>query len=658
LITSFIILSILPLSIVGTFSYLNAEQTVKDKVGSYSGKMVEQLAINIDSTINEFERIYKMINTNVKLMEKIQTVDSLNSFDKVKIFREIDNDVVSIVAANTFIKSANIIKNTGENFGTGFVNVSVDGKSINKNEQIQHLLELIHSTDGKIMWITGLYDSYENIYLISQLRTVNSVESIGGVVLSIDAKGIHSVLEKANLDSGEIFLLDENREVISSMDQEKLGTVLEEGFLDKVYGDNTSGYFTDSGHVISYATTNNGWKIVTKEPVSALMQEMKAVKNGTILLVILCIAIAIIVGMAISFSISNPLKVIMDLMGKVEQGNLVVTCPIKGSNEIGRLSNSFNKMIENIRNLILETEAVVGRVEKDTDTIRSASEKSATAALQVSAAISELSEGSMKQAKEAEQTTMLMEDLSKNINCIIQEIKDVMGMIEQAENSRDYASNTMEQLNEKTKTALESSHTIHGEIQELSEEAKEIIHVVNVIEGISEQTNLLALNAAIEAARAGETGKGFAVVAEEIRKLAMGTKEATKMISTIITNIQEKTKRAVSVVERSDTIFEEQKTIVFETNDAFNKMADCMQSIIQRIEDVMKRIKDIEQQKDRSVEANIHIASIVQESAASIEEVTATSQEQASSAEQLSILANNLMSAVRNLNNTLSHFKV
>ncbi|MBZ4669349.1 MAG: methyl-accepting chemotaxis protein, partial [Defluviitaleaceae bacterium] len=115
MITSFIILSILPLSIVGTFSYLNAEQTVKDKVGSYSGKMVEQLAINIDSTINEFERIYKMINTNVKLMEKIQTVDSLNSFDKVKIFREIDNDVVSIVAANTFIKSANIIKNTGEN---------------------------------------------------------------------------------------------------------------------------------------------------------------------------------------------------------------------------------------------------------------------------------------------------------------------------------------------------------------------------------------------------------------------------------------------------------------------------------------------------------------------------------------------------------------
>ncbi|NLK98975.1 MAG: methyl-accepting chemotaxis protein [Epulopiscium sp.] len=658
LIVTFILLSILPLSVVGTFSYLNAEQTVKNKVGSYSGKMVEQIAMNIDSRIEEFERIHKMINTNMKLIDNLQNLDSVSSFDKTKIVREIDNDIISIVASNSHIRAANIIKSNGESFGSGFVSISTGGKTINKSEQIQQLLDLINGSDGKTLWVTGLFDSYEYVYLITQIRSINTSEPIGGIVISINSKGIHSVLEKANLGSGEISLINENKEIISSIDEEKLGAVLEDDFLNKIYGENLSGYFTDSDYVISYATTNNGWKIITKEPVSALMKEMEAVRHGNIVVVVLCIIIAIIVGMTISFSISNPLKVIMDLMGKVEQGNFVVSCPITGKNEIGRLSDSFNKMIENIRNLILETDTVVKKVEQDTAVIRNASEKSANAATQVSSAINELSEGSMVQAKEAEHTTMLMENLAKNINHIIKEIQDVMNIIEETESSRDYASHTMEQLNEKTKTALESSHTIHGEIQQLSNETKEVIQVVNVIESISEQTNLLALNAAIEAARAGETGKGFAVVAEEIRKLAMGTKEATRMISSILTNIQGKTKRAVSVVTESDKIFEEQKAIVFEANNAFNRMAECMQNMIQRIEEVMKKINDIEIQKDQSVEAIVHIAAIVEEGAASIEEVTATSEEQASSAEQLSILANNLMSVVRSLNSTLSRFKI
>jgi len=637
---------------------LNAEQTVKNKVGSYSGKMVEQIAMNIDTKLEEFERSQTLVKTNLKLMKDLRELDSISSFDKAKIIKEIESDIVSIVISNNDIKTAHIIKNNGESFGSEFVSISTGGKNINKNEQIQHLLELINSSGGKNLWITGLYDSYEQIYLITQMDDLSTGKSIGGIVISIHSKGIRSILEKANLGSGEIFIINENNEIVSSIDEEKLGTVLEDGFLDKIYGENTSGYFTNSNYVISYATTKNGWKIITKEPVSALMKDMEAVKQGTVLVAALCIIVAVVVGMTISFSISNPLKMIMALMSKVEQGNLVVSCPVQGKNEIGKLSNSFNKMIENIRNLIMETDTVVKRVEQDTDVIKTTSEQSAAAAVQVSTAINELAEGSMKQAKKTEHTNMLMESLAKNINGIIEEIEDVRDIIEETESSRDYASSTMEHLNEKTKTALESSHTIHGEIQELSEETKEVIHVVNVIAGISEQTNLLALNAAIEAARAGESGKGFAVVADEIRKLAMGTKDATVMINKIISNIQEKTKQAVSVVEESDKIFEEQKSIVFETNTAFNKMAECMQNMIQRIEDIMKKIHDIELQKNQSVEAIVHIAAIVEEGAAAIEEITATSQEQASSAERLSVLANNLMPVVESLNSTLSRFKI
>ena len=60
-----------------------------------------------------------------------------------------------------------------------------------------------------------------------------------------------------------------------------------------------------------------------------------------------------------------------------------------------------------------------------------------------------------------------------------------------------------------------------------------IAEKITIVEDIAYQTNLLALNAAIEAARAGEGGRGFAVVATEIRKLAEGSREAAKEISTL-----------------------------------------------------------------------------------------------------------------------------
>lgn len=61
-------------------------------------------------------------------------------------------------------------------------------------------------------------------------------------------------------------------------------------------------------------------------------------------------------------------------------------------------------------------------------------------------------------------------------------------------------------------------------------------------------TNLLALNAAIEAARAGEQGRGFAVVADEVRKLAEQSHDAAKQISTLITDIQTETSKAVQAM--------------------------------------------------------------------------------------------------------------
>ncbi|WP_417493351.1 methyl-accepting chemotaxis protein [Maricaulis sp.] len=94
--------------------------------------------------------------------------------------------------------------------------------------------------------------------------------------------------------------------------------------------------------------------------------------------------------------------------------------------------------------------------------------------------------------------------------------------------------------------AVEKSHSMNAQIENLSAVSRNIGEVVNLINAIAEQTNLLALNATIEAARAGDAGRGFAIVAQEVKTLAGQTARATENISAQINALQTSTVEAVS----------------------------------------------------------------------------------------------------------------
>jgi methyl-accepting chemotaxis protein len=345
---------------------------------------------------------------------------------------------------------------------------------------------------------------------------------------------------------------------------------------------------------------------------------------------------AIALGVWLARRIVNPLRSLAQGLAEVTQGkwNLTRRFASRGDDEVALATRSVNTLLEMLQGLLRDVGMEATQV--------------AHSSTELSAAATQLSDGTHRIAGESGAVARAAEELTANITnmaAATQQMsanaKTIASAVDEMTASITEVARNAEQAAGVAANVTGLAHLSNEKINELGAAAGEIGTVVEVIKEIAEQTKLLALNATIEAARAGDAGKGFAVVANEVKELARQTADATGDIERRIGGIQNSTTEAVRAmgeishaiesvhgVSRSIASAVEQQSITTKeiaTSIAQNSAAvDSVAKGVAHSAQVSREITGCFHQIDTTVRDTAQGATVAQQSSVRLQQITQT----------------------------------
>lgn len=115
---------------------------------------------------------------------------------------------------------------------------------------------------------------------------------------------------------------------------------------------------------------------------------------------------------------------------------------------------------------------------------------------------------------------------------------------------------------------------------------KNIDEILKFVQGVGNKTNLIGLNAAIEAARAGEAGRSFKIVANEIRDLAVRSKQSVEEITTYLQDIHQEVEDMATAIHENESSIHQQSAAMEEFSasmEEISAMADQLQEVAEHL---------------------------------------------------------------------------
>jgi len=521
-----------------------------------------------------------------------------------------------------------------------------------------------------------LDSNVEKILLAEGLRT--DVAEEAGTVRRFNLTGDPAARAKFNnirMSSDEkiskmekIFLTENAQKLIKTLKQEKAAYEVfsEKAMQAKQAGNQKELLLCIQQGAQPYANAQEGAnqlvemiKTFVEGEQTKIREDVSSIQQIMLILNILAILVAIAISFVVSRGISSVAQQLVAAASEIADGKITKTdLQTKSSDEMGQIAAAFNKMKNNLRELLQAVSQSAEQVSASSQQLTASANQSAQAANQVTESITGIAQGAENQMNAVEETSAVVQQMSASVQQVAanaNKVAEVSGQAAESARTGGLAvTNAINQMLQIEQTVSTSASLV----ETLGERSKEIGQIVDTISGIAGQTNLLALNAAIEAARAGEQGRGFAVVAEEVRKLAEQSQEAAKQIAKLIGEIQGDTDKAVAAMGDGTREVKHGSEVVNAAGAAFQEIADEITLVSGQVREISAAMQQMASGSQQIVASTKDIDNLSRQAASEAQTVSAATQEQSASVEEIAASSQALAKMAEELQTAVSRFSV
>lgn len=580
---------------------------------------VENQASQIEAWLNENLASFQMAKTTIENLkpddEELKTIlDSYYGYNSnyPDGLYVADSTGQLITASESTKKESDVTNSTWYKEGLSRVNMAV-GSAYQNADGVD-----VISASGI------LNDGSDKVRVISADMTLDRIAII-----------VNSFIE---MNDAEAFLVDKTSGVIlanrdSSLISQTLGAEGQSHFYqltaEKAAEKDYNFATLDGNMTVFQEVDGTNWLLISYIPTSIVLSDLTQLRNIMIVISVICIALLCVLIERVTHVVIKPVKEMTRVITAMTSGDFTVSIKTKGNDEIAVMSQSVEKFIASMKQMISEMGNVSGKLKNQADSSKGVSGEMSSAAGIQSQSMSELN--------------ATVDQLSVSVNEIAQNATQLAGVAADTKSDSDIVESRMQEtvaVSEKGRKDMErvgealsdievSIHNLEEAVNKVGTASGEIVQIIQLIGDIADETNLLSLNASIEAARAGEAGRGFAVVATEIGTLAKNSADSVAHITELITEINNLVEDAVRQAGNSAQDISGSAELIHTAVDTFDTIFKNIQETSALIGNVVDKINQVDQ-------VATNVAAISEEQAASSDEILATSESMLQQAKNIS----------------------
>lgn len=285
--------------------------------------------------------------------------------------------------------------------------------------------------------------------------------------------------------------------------------------------------------------------------------------------------LASLAGLLITRNVARPLRQLTEAAERITVGDLGVAMPASGrGDEIGLLADALKRMAQSLRDMAGTADLIAAgdlrgtvRPQSEADTLGNSFARMSrdlraqiadliegadvlnAASSEIVASSSQLAASASQSASAVSETTTTVEEVRQTALLASQKARNVADSAQRAARTSEEGRKATLEAEAGMGRIRRQMDSIAASMVRLSEQSQAVGQIIATVEDLAIQSNLLAVNAAIEAAKAGEHGRGFGVVAQEVKNLAEQSRQATRQVRDILSDIQTATAAAVMATE-------------------------------------------------------------------------------------------------------------